>query len=74
MKKFGSTLLAAGGAVLASATFYDASLLTQALGLPVEGNEAVVALASLSVSAVLLLFAIRGLYKHTIDSTSQRAA
>lgn len=74
MKKPGSTFLVAGGAVLATATFYDASLLTQALGLPIEGGEAVVALASLSLSAVLLLFGILGFRKQPLDSTSQSSA
>jgi hypothetical protein len=74
MKKLGSTLLVAGGAVLATATFYDATLLTHALGLPIEGGEAVVALTSLSLSAVLLLFGILGLRKQPLDGASQRAA
>ena len=74
MKKLGSTFLVAGGTMLAAATFYDASLLTQALGLPIEGGEAIVALASLSLSAVLLLFGVLGFRKQPTDSTSQSAA
>ena len=74
MKKLGSKLLVAGGTVLAIATSYDASLLTQALGLPIEGGEAVVALTSMSLSAALLLLGIRGLRKQPLDSASQRAA
>lgn len=73
MKKLGPTFLIAGGAVLAAATFYDASLLTQALGLPIEEGEAIVALASLSLSAVLLLLGVLGFRKQPLDNTSQPA-
>jgi hypothetical protein len=74
MKKLGSMFLVACGVVLAVATFYDASLLTEALGLPIEGGEAIVALGSLSLSAVLLLFGMLGFRKRPLNSTSQSAS
>lgn len=63
MKRLGSALLVAAGAGLAAASLYDASLLTRALGLPVEGGEAAVALASLSLSAMVLLVGVLGFRK-----------
>lgn len=73
MKKLGSMFLVVCGAVLAVATFYDASLLTEALGLSIEGGEAVVAFGSLSLSAVLILFGMLGFRKRPLSSTSQSA-
>ena len=55
MKRTKSLILLAAGAVLAAAALYDATVLTQALGLPVEGGEALVALAALSLSTVLFV-------------------
>jgi hypothetical protein len=63
MKKLGSACLVAAGAALAAATLYDASVLTRALGLPVEGSEATVTLASLSLSAIVLLAGVLGFRK-----------
>ena len=59
MKKLQSLLLVATGTALAAAALYDATLITQALGLPVEGGEAIVALAALSLS--MALFVVAGL-------------
>jgi hypothetical protein len=59
MKNLRSLILLAAGAALAAAALYDATVLTQALGLPVEGGEALVALAALSLSMVL--FVVGGL-------------
>ena len=55
MNKLPSLLLVAAGAVLTGAALYDATLITQAVGLPVEGGEAIVALAALSLSMVLFV-------------------
>jgi hypothetical protein len=63
MKKLRSTLLVAGGALLAAAALYDATVLTQALGLPIEGGEALVALAALTLSMVLFVLGGLGLRK-----------
>ena len=74
MRKLGSALLVACGAALATVTFYDARVLTEALGWSIEGGEAVAAMGSLSMSALLLLFGIRGLRKRPFDGISQKAA
>lgn len=63
MKKLGSACLVAAGAALTAVTLYDASVLTRALGLPVEGGEAAVTLASLSLSAIVLLLGVLGFRK-----------
>lgn len=63
MNKPVSSLLVAAGAVLAAATFHDASALTRALGLPLQGGEAATALAAVSLSAVLILLGLRGLLR-----------
>ncbi|RZA29396.1 MAG: hypothetical protein EOP92_37235 [Lysobacteraceae bacterium] len=63
MNKPVSSLLVAAGTALAAATFYDASLLTRSLGLPLHGGEAVTALAAVSLSAVLILLGLRGLLR-----------
>jgi hypothetical protein len=63
MRKLGSAFLIAAGAALAAATLYDASVLTWALGLSIEGSEATVALASLSLSAIVLLLGVPGFGK-----------
>jgi hypothetical protein len=63
IRKLGSAFLIAAGAALAAATLYDASVLTWALGLSIEGSEATVALASLSLSAIVLLLGVLGFGK-----------
>lgn len=68
MKKLGSACLVAAGAALAAATLYDASVLTRALGLPVEGSEATVTLASLSLSAIVLLLGVLGFRKQRLEN------
>ena len=60
MRKLGSACLVTAGAALAAATLYDASVLTWALGLSIEGSEATVALASLSLSVIVLLLGVLG--------------
>jgi hypothetical protein len=65
MKNLRSLILLAAGAALAAAALYDATLLTRAVGLPVEGGEALVALAALSLSAVLFAFGGLGLRRRT---------
>ncbi|TQM06546.1 hypothetical protein FB548_2918 [Pseudoxanthomonas sp. 3HH-4] len=61
MKNLRSTLSLIGGAVLAAASLYDASLPTRALGLPLEGGEAVIAATLLSFAAVLFWSGFRGI-------------
>lgn len=68
MKKLGSACLVAAGAALAAATLYDASVLTRALGLAVEGSEAAVTLASLSLSAIVLLLGVLGFRKQRLGN------
>jgi hypothetical protein len=60
MQKLLSLILVAGAAGLAAAALYDATWLTQVLGLPVERGEALVALAALSLSAVLAAAGVLG--------------
>jgi hypothetical protein len=61
MNKPGSILIVATGAALAAAVLYDASALTRAVGLPVEGGEAIVVLAALSLSFALFVLGGLGL-------------
>ena len=61
MKKRRSSLLIIGGAALAGASLYDASLPTRALGLPLAGGEAMIAATLLSLAAVLFWSGIRGI-------------
>ena len=57
MQNLRCLVLVAGGAALAAAVLYDATLVTQAIGLPVEGGEAIVVLAALSLAMVLFVAA-----------------
>ena len=64
MKNLRSLILLAAGAALAAAALYDASVLTRALGLPVEGGEAIVALAMLSMAVAAFVAGGLGLRRH----------
>ena len=68
MDKPRSLILIAGGALLAGAALYDASMLTRLVRLPIEGGEAIVALAALSLAMGLFVLGGLGLRK-----TEQRA-
>jgi hypothetical protein len=74
MKRLGSAILVAAGAALTAATLYDASMLTRALGLPVEGGEAAVTLASLSLSAMVLLLGVLGFRKRRHEEGFSRTS
>ena len=74
MTKLAPAFLVVSGAVLAAATFYDASVPTQALGLPTEGGEAIVALVALSLSAAAVLFGVLGFRKRPQDDTLRSAS
>lgn len=61
MNKPGSALALGSAAALLTVSLYDASLPTQALGLRVAGNEAVIAVGSLSLAAALTACGLLGL-------------
>ena len=56
-----SLVLIAAGFALFALVSYDAGILARAIGVPVQGGEAVVVAAALPMALLLLVFGARGL-------------
>lgn len=61
-----SLILIAAGFVLFAVVAYDAGILAQAIGVPVQGGEAVVVAAALPMALLLFVFGARGLRRVSI--------